>query len=58
VETVGFDGLWCAARPDHLTERSTEIRDVVGITHLLCWTRLGGLAEEKEMGYRSACAIR
>jgi hypothetical protein len=32
-------------------ERIQEIRDAFGITHLLCWTRLGGLASDKVMGH-------
>ena len=29
---------------DYVGERISEIRDAFGITHLLCWTRLGGMS--------------
>ena len=32
---------------DYVGERVAELHDAFGITHLLCWTRLGGLATEK-----------
>lgn len=34
-----------------MAERVAEIRDHVGVDHFLCWTRLGGLAEDKVMGH-------
>lgn len=36
---------------EFVTERLREVRDVVGIDHLLCWTRLGGLATEKVLAH-------
>ena len=40
-------GTVVCGEPDFVEDRIREIRDVIGIDHLLCWTRLGGLAEEK-----------
>jgi len=36
-------GAVICGEPDHVAERIAELRDVVGVDHLLCWTRLGGL---------------
>jgi natural product biosynthesis luciferase-like monooxygenase protein len=44
-------GAVVCGETDYVSERIAEIRDVVGITHFLCWTRLGGLAEEKVRGH-------
>lgn len=40
-------GAVICGEPDHVAERIAELRDVVGVDHLLCWTRLGGLAPSK-----------
>lgn len=40
-------GAVVCGEPDFVAERIREIRDGIGIDHLLCWTRLGGLAEDK-----------
>ncbi len=32
---------------DYVTKRIADLRDVAGVDHLLCWTRLGGLANDK-----------
>jgi natural product biosynthesis luciferase-like monooxygenase protein len=44
-------GAVICGEPDYVGERIQEIRDAFGITHLLCWTRLGGLASNKVMGH-------
>jgi natural product biosynthesis luciferase-like monooxygenase protein len=44
-------GAVICGEPDYVGERIAELRDVVGIDHLLCWTRLGGLPTEKVMGH-------
>jgi alkanesulfonate monooxygenase SsuD/methylene tetrahydromethanopterin reductase-like flavin-dependent oxidoreductase (luciferase family) len=44
-------GAVVCGETDYVTERIAEIRDEVGIDHLLCWTRLGGLAGEKVTGH-------
>jgi natural product biosynthesis luciferase-like monooxygenase protein len=40
-------GAVVCGEADYVTERVAEIRDVIGIDHFLCWTRLGGLARER-----------
>jgi natural product biosynthesis luciferase-like monooxygenase protein len=39
-------GAVVCGEADYVTERVAEIRDEVGIDHLLCWTRLGGLSDD------------
>jgi natural product biosynthesis luciferase-like monooxygenase protein len=39
-------GAVVCGETDYVTERVAEIRDVIGIDQLLCWTRLGGLSDE------------
>ncbi len=33
--------------PDHVVEKLTKAQDIYGMTELLCWTRLGGLDNDK-----------
>jgi natural product biosynthesis luciferase-like monooxygenase protein len=40
-------GAVICGEPDYVAERVAALRDVVGVDHLLCWTRLGGLATSK-----------
>lgn len=40
-------GAVICGEPDYVAERVAELREVVGVDHLLCWTRLGGLAPAK-----------
>jgi natural product biosynthesis luciferase-like monooxygenase protein len=42
-------GAVVCGEADYVAERIAEIRDVVGVDHLLCWTRLGGLPTDKVM---------
>jgi alkanesulfonate monooxygenase SsuD/methylene tetrahydromethanopterin reductase-like flavin-dependent oxidoreductase (luciferase family) len=39
-------GAVVCGEADYVAERVAEIRDAIGIDHLLCWTRLGGLSRE------------
>ena len=49
-ELLGHGTVICG-ETDFVTERVEEIRDVVGIDHMLSWTRVGGLAEDKVLGH-------
>lgn len=40
-------GAVIAGSPDQVVQRIGEISEICGITHFLCWTRIGGLAHEK-----------
>ena len=40
-------GFVICGSPDQVVERLTEAQDVYGMTELLCWTRLGGLDNNK-----------
>jgi natural product biosynthesis luciferase-like monooxygenase protein len=40
-------GAVVCGEPDYVAEQVAQLRDVVGVDHLLCWTRLGGLAPAK-----------
>ena len=44
-------GAVICGEPDYVGERVAELRDLFGITHLLCWTRLGGLSTAKVTGH-------
>ena len=36
---------------DYVTERLSELESITGIDHVLCWTRLGGLADDLVTGH-------
>jgi natural product biosynthesis luciferase-like monooxygenase protein len=44
-------GAVVCGESDFVTARIAEIRDVIGIDHFLCWTRLGGLSEDRVLGH-------
>jgi natural product biosynthesis luciferase-like monooxygenase protein len=44
-------GAVICGEADYVAERVTALRDQVGINHLLCWTRLGGLPAECVRGH-------
>jgi alkanesulfonate monooxygenase SsuD/methylene tetrahydromethanopterin reductase-like flavin-dependent oxidoreductase (luciferase family) len=46
-ETLTDLGYVIAGSPDYVVERLTEAQGVYGMTELLCWTRLGGLDNDK-----------
>ncbi len=44
-------GAAVCGEPDYVTEQLTEMRDRIGITTLLCWTRMGGLPTDLVLGH-------
>ena len=46
-DTLTRAGYTICGSPDHVVERLTEAQEVYGMTELLCWTRLGGLDNDK-----------
>lgn len=50
-DTLLEQGAVICGDAEYVTEQLREIRDNVGIDHLLCWTRLGGLSTEKVMAH-------
>jgi natural product biosynthesis luciferase-like monooxygenase protein len=50
-ETLLAHGAVICGEPDYVAERVAELRDTVGVTHLLCWTRLGGLRADCVHGH-------
>ena len=44
-------GAVVCGEADYVGERIAKIRDEIGIDHFLCWTRLGGMPEDKVMGH-------
>lgn len=47
-------GAAICGEADYVTERIAEIRDRIGVTTLLCWTRMGGLPTERVLGHMAA----
>ncbi|MCP4035966.1 MAG: LLM class flavin-dependent oxidoreductase [bacterium] len=45
-ETLLDHGAVVCGEPSYVTERLAEMKETMGIDHLLGWTRLGGLADE------------
>jgi alkanesulfonate monooxygenase SsuD/methylene tetrahydromethanopterin reductase-like flavin-dependent oxidoreductase (luciferase family) len=46
-DTLTEAGYTICGSPDYVVERLTEAQQVYGMTELLCWTRLGGLDNDK-----------
>ncbi len=44
-------GAVICGEPEYVAERVRDLRENAGVDHLLCWTRLGGLANEKVLGH-------
>jgi len=44
-------GAVICGEADYVTERLAEIRDSIGVTTMLCWTRMGGLPRELVMAH-------
>lgn len=54
IETVTFDQICqfdgvIVGDPEHCIEKISRLQEAYGITHLLCWTRMGGLDHRKVM---------
>jgi natural product biosynthesis luciferase-like monooxygenase protein len=45
ASTVSHGAVFCG-EVDHVTARLSELEEITGIDHVLCWTRLGGLADD------------
>lgn len=48
-DAVVQGGAVIAGSPDQVVDRIGRITEACGITHFLCWTRIGGLAHQKVM---------
>jgi len=50
-QTLLDHGAVICGEADFVTEQLAELKEVTGIDHLLCWTRLGGLSDELILGH-------
>ena len=51
-------GAAVCGEPDYVTEQIAEMRDRIGITTLLCWTRMGGLPTDLVLGHMESMRDR
>jgi len=57
-DAVVQGGAVIAGSPDEVVDRIGRITEMCGITHYLCWTRIGGLAHPKVMRSMELMASR
>jgi natural product biosynthesis luciferase-like monooxygenase protein len=50
-QTLLDHGAVFCGEADYVTEKLADLEQVTGIDHVLCWTRLGGLAEDLITGH-------